>query len=213
MYLHIGLLPADKPCHRFLWRGINLNRVPDNYEFDRVVFGVNSSAFQEQFILQQHTRKYQRNYPMYAATIDKSTYMDNSMNSMLNEQQDAQVGQKSPTCIRLIMICYIVPKWRLNCLLQFRIWCCLKSFKITTMAANLDIGTKRFSNAESSCHPDASHQVLAQSDLLFGRRCGLKNFKMAAILDSGTGRFLQFWVSITSQCLPSCLSLIILTVR
>ena len=26
-----------------------------------------------------------------------------------------------------------------------------------------------------------THQVSAQSDLLFGRRCGLKNFKMAAM--------------------------------
>ena len=31
----------------------------------------------------------------------------------------------------------------------------------------------------------ASHQVLAQSNIQFGRRCHLKNFKMAAILDIG----------------------------
>ena len=39
---------------------------------------------------------------------------------------------------------------------------------------------------------DASHQVLAQSDLQFGRRCRLKNFKMAAeaaILDISTEQF------------------------
>ena len=39
------------------------------------------------------------------------------------------------------------------------------------------------------CHCDASHQVSAQSDLWFGRRCRLKIFKMAsvaAILDIGT---------------------------
>ena len=45
-----------------------------------------------------------------------------------------------------------------------------------------------FSNSESPCHPDASHQVSAQSDLRFERKCGLKNFKMAivaAILDIG----------------------------
>ena len=44
-----------------------------------------------------------------------------------------------------------------------------------------------FSNSESLCHCDASHQVLAQSDLRCGRCC-LKNFKMAtmaAILDIG----------------------------
>ena len=45
------------------------------------------------------------------------------------------------------------------------------------------------SNSESLCHCDASHQVSAQSDLGFGRRCHLKNFKMAtmvAILDIRT---------------------------
>ena len=31
-----------------------------------------------------------------------------------------------------------------------------------------------FSNSESLCHCDASHQVLAQSDLRFGRRCHLR---------------------------------------
>ena len=49
-----------------------------------------------------------------------------------------------------------------------------------------------FSNFESLCHCDASHQVSAQSDLGFGRRCCLKNFKMAVmadILDIGTERF------------------------
>ena len=56
----------------------------------------------------------------------------------------------------------------------------------------LDIGTKRFSHAESQCHPDASHQVSVQSDLLFDMRCGLKNFMMAAILDIGTEGFKQF---------------------
>ena len=41
-----------------------------------------------------------------------------------------------------------------------------------------------FSNFESLCHCDASHQVSAQSDLGFGRRCRLKNFKMAAVAAS-----------------------------
>ena len=51
---------------------------------------------------------------------------------------------------------------------------------------------KDFSNSEFLCHCDASHQVLAQSDLRFWRRRRLKNFKMsavAAILDIGTKWF------------------------
>ena len=49
-----------------------------------------------------------------------------------------------------------------------------------------------FSDSESVCRSNASHQVLAQSDLWFGRRCCLKNFKMAtvaAILNIGTEQF------------------------
>ena len=45
-----------------------------------------------------------------------------------------------------------------------------------------------FSNSKPPCHPNASHQVLAQSDLLIG----LKIFKMAtmaAILDIGMEQF------------------------
>ena len=38
-----------------------------------------------------------------------------------------------------------------------------------------------FSDSESLCSSSTSHQVLAQSDLPFGRRCRLKNFKMAAM--------------------------------
>ena len=51
---------------------------------------------------------------------------------------------------------------------------------------------KQFINFKSSCHPNASHQVGAQSDLQFGSRHGLKIFKRAiveAILDIGTEQF------------------------
>ena len=48
-----------------------------------------------------------------------------------------------------------------------------------------------FSNSESLCHCDASNQLLAQSELWFGRRWSLKNFMIAAmaILDIGTEQF------------------------
>ena len=49
--------------------------------------------------------------------------------------------------------------------------CCSKIFK----------KADNFSNSESLCRSDASNQVLTQSDLWFGRRCPLKNFKMAAM--------------------------------
>ena len=63
-----------------------------------------------------------------------------------------------------------------------------EEFQDGPVAAILDIGTERFSNSESLCHCDASHQVSAQSDLRFLGRCRLKNFKMA-VLNIGTERF------------------------
>ena len=56
-----------------------------------------------------------------------------------------------------------------------------------------------FSSSVSLCCCNASHHVSAQSDLWFGRRCGLKIFKMAvwATLDSGTKLFKQFWISMS----------------
>lgn len=87
MYLRIGIAHADKPYHRFLWRGMDQSRSPDVYEFDRVVFGVNSSPFQAQFVLQQHARQYQCEFPKASETVLKSTYMDDSMDSVSNEEQ------------------------------------------------------------------------------------------------------------------------------
>ena len=91
MYLRIGILPEDKTYHRFLWRGTNQNRTPDVYEFNRVVFGVNSSSFQAQFVLQQHAKKYKDSFPMAAETIEKSTYMDDSMDSVHTEEQGMEL--------------------------------------------------------------------------------------------------------------------------
>ena len=76
MYLRIGITAEDKPYHRFLWRGNSQNRNPDVYEFDRIVFGLNSSPFQAQFVLQHHAQNHQIDYPVAAETIQKSTYMD-----------------------------------------------------------------------------------------------------------------------------------------
>ena len=64
------------------------SRRPDVYEFDRVVSGVNSSPFQAQFVLQHHAKQNQRTFPMAAETVLKSTYLDDSMDSVLNEIQD-----------------------------------------------------------------------------------------------------------------------------
>ena len=70
------------------------------------------------------------------------------------------------------------------------------------MAAISDTGKEpTLSNSKSPYHPNASHQVWAQSDLPFQSRHGLKIFKMVtmeAILDTGMEWFQQFWIFMLS---------------
>ena len=56
------------------------------FEFERVVFGVNSSPFLAQFVIQQHARKHQSEFSLGAETVLKSTYMDDSMDSVPDKE-------------------------------------------------------------------------------------------------------------------------------
>ena len=56
------------------------------FEFERVVFGVNSSQFLAQFIIQRHAQKHQSAFPLGAETVLKSTYMDDSMDSVPDKE-------------------------------------------------------------------------------------------------------------------------------
>lgn len=94
MYLRIGIAHEDKPFHRFLWRGIDQDLQPETYQFDRVVFGVNSSPFQAQFVLQHHAKKFKDTFPLAAETVLRSTYMDDSMDSVVNEDQGMELHRQ-----------------------------------------------------------------------------------------------------------------------
>lgn len=52
------------------------------FVFNRVVFGVNSSPFQPQFVAQVHARRHQSIFPLAAETFLKSTYIDDSVDSV-----------------------------------------------------------------------------------------------------------------------------------
>ena len=86
MYLQINLKENDKLFHRFLWR-TDYSQEPDIYEFNRLVFGANCSPFLAQYVSQENARLYGNEYPLAADTILNSTYMDDSMDSVMNNEQ------------------------------------------------------------------------------------------------------------------------------
>ena len=87
MYLRIGISPSSRPFHRFLWREVDQSRPPDVYQFNSLVFGVNSCPYQAQFVSQKHARENKEHYPRAAETILESTYMDDSMDSSPSEEE------------------------------------------------------------------------------------------------------------------------------
>ena len=85
MYLRIKLHSEDKSCHRFLWRDLDSSKLPGVYEFTRLVFGINASPFLAQYVSQYHAMMFAQSHPRASETILKSTYMDDSMDSVLDE--------------------------------------------------------------------------------------------------------------------------------
>jgi hypothetical protein len=91
MYLHIYIAPEDRRYHWFLWRGLDTTVKPQEYEFTRLVFGVNCSPFLAQFVAQEHARKHSEKFPIGAETVLQSTYMDDSMDSVKNYDTGIQL--------------------------------------------------------------------------------------------------------------------------
>ena len=87
MYLRIEICPEDRSYHRFLWRNLDVSKKPCEYEFSRLVFGINASPFLAQFVSQQHATMFEQIYPRASETILKSTYMDDSMDSVMSETE------------------------------------------------------------------------------------------------------------------------------
>ena len=72
-------------------REMNTEQKPLEYEFNSLVFGINSSPFLAQFVSQHHATVHQQQYPRAAEVILKSTYMDDSMDSVIDETEGVEL--------------------------------------------------------------------------------------------------------------------------
>ena len=94
MYLRIEIAPEDRPFHRFLWRDLDQRKALEEYEFGRVVFGMNSSPFLAQFVTQRHAETHRTQYLLAAEAALKSTYKDDSMESVADDQQGIELHKQ-----------------------------------------------------------------------------------------------------------------------
>ena len=91
MYLQVGVHPEDRKYLRLLWRNLDQSSKPEVYQFKGMVFGLNSSPFEAQFVLQEHARRNQDIYPMGAESFLNSTYMDDTMDSADDKKEAIQL--------------------------------------------------------------------------------------------------------------------------
>ena len=77
MYLQVGIPASDRCFHRFLWRS-RFDQPIQAYEFNRLVFGINASPFLAQCVAKHNAEQ----FPLASQTILKSTYMDDSIDSV-----------------------------------------------------------------------------------------------------------------------------------
>ena len=91
MYLQMRIPPEDRPKFRFLWRNLEVDRDPDIYEFERVVFGDASTPFRAQFVSQGNARIHEEKFPLAAETVIKSTYRDDSLDSTRDNAKAVQL--------------------------------------------------------------------------------------------------------------------------
>ena len=85
MYLQIKVQPEDCKYLLFLWRNMDQSKEPCCYQFQRLVFGLNSAPFEAQYIAQKNAERHKEKFPLAYETILQSTYMDDSMDSVANE--------------------------------------------------------------------------------------------------------------------------------
>ena len=87
MYLQVVIAESDRSKFRILWRNLDEAREPEVYEFNRVVLGKNSAPMESQFVAHGTARSHQDQFPKAAETALKSTYMDDSIDSVETDVQ------------------------------------------------------------------------------------------------------------------------------
>ena len=73
---------------------MNKEDTPKVYEFTRVVFGVNASPYLAQLVSQHNAKKNFGELPRAAETVCKSTYMDDSLDSVETVEEANQVAPR-----------------------------------------------------------------------------------------------------------------------
>ena len=81
MFLCIEIIDADRGAQRFLWRGADRSREPDELEIITLIFGSTASPTSAIYVKNTNAQRFIKTKPIAAASIKKNSYMDDFLAS------------------------------------------------------------------------------------------------------------------------------------
>ena len=86
MFLNIKLSSdRDKRQFRFLWRNCDPSVAPSEYEMDRLLFGLNCAPFIANFIVKEHAKLFEKDFPIGAKIAASEVYIDDIITCLSDE--------------------------------------------------------------------------------------------------------------------------------
>ncbi|XP_026666969.1 uncharacterized protein LOC113463933 [Ceratina calcarata] len=90
MFLKIKIREEDQDVQRFLWRGADRTKPPEEYVFTSVLFGAKSSPCTAIFIKNKNASQFLSKYPVTANSIIENCYMDDYLHSCRTVEEAAK---------------------------------------------------------------------------------------------------------------------------
>ena len=87
MYHRVLIPEQDQQVHRYLWRDMETNRVPDVYVKTVLTFGDKPAHAMAQITLGKTADQVKSSYPEAAQVLKNSTYMDDICDSVRSASQ------------------------------------------------------------------------------------------------------------------------------
>ena len=88
--MQIEIKPEDRKYFRFIWRDDPFE-APSVYEWQRVIFRGNASPYLAHTVARENAKKFENTYPRSVETVLKSTYTDDSLDSVETSTEAIQL--------------------------------------------------------------------------------------------------------------------------
>lgn len=87
MFHQVRIREEDRQAHRFLFRGMDRQREPDEYEMQVMTFGATCSPCLAQYVKNKNAEEFKEEFPEAYISITKRHYVDDYLDSANTEEE------------------------------------------------------------------------------------------------------------------------------